>query len=1090
MTEPVVFNRGVQDPKDEVRLLSDFRVGQRCLDGFPLVEPFLLAQFQIRPQFDLKAKHTLRAVQQIRCGHSRVHGLLGEAQDPDAYLDRISASVFHSPQITPRPGGQVEITRSPTSADVPNDPLSPVIRYGVDMKTTSMTQTETGILNGAREQAANYNQILERILADCGFDAAARHTIPGREGDFAPIPSELHEAVRAHLRGIYPNGIYSHQAQAIQTSLAGNDVCLATATASGKSLVFMATAAHELLSDTQVRVLVLYPAKALIQDQLAKWNTLLSPLELKAGFIDGSIPVAQRKEILMSRRVVLMTPDVAQAWFMSNLNERAVDAFRSHLRLLVLDEAHVYDGVFGTNMAFFLRRLQAVSSPLRLICSTATLGQPGHFIEQLTGRTVLEIGAAHDGARVARKDILLVRKPVSDAFDATANLLRQLAREFPGRFLAFGDSRKLVEVITAASQRQESEAAPQESQSADARVLADPGNGILPYRAGYEAQDRRDIQDALTQGRLRGVVATSAMEMGLDIGEIDLVLLLDTPPSMKSFWQRVGRAGRRNPGTCVIIDSRHAIADGDEALAGYLARPIEPNWLYLHNRYAQYTNALCAAAEIAQINGDYARNHFDSLPGQFVQLLDNELNPTTSVAPDLYPLKQAAQANPHHEFPLRNGIEKNFRILTAQGESRGDVVFSQALREAYPGAVYYYMATPYRVQRLNYRDGEISVHRERRYTTKPMRFAMVFPDFGPGVLRLQHSNTGLVAEAEMQVSERVTGFKEKRGNTETSHTYGPGSPYSQLVATVGVDVRDSRKSVAQLTIGFDSAVEDVSVVHIKSTGGGIKHIYLACVIVFSVLGMWNAESQILQAIAVKVANPIKGSHSYFPGGGTDGHPCVQRFQVLHDWPWKQPNGRPVVRQQVQIAVHVHIHQGHLRIHPAHTVDTPAIVSRAAQALERSKSDRKPLATSLCPVHSSNEIIQSIAIEISHASGVQHSRLSKVAGVGVTHLQRAAPLSLEEIDTRISSQIAVLFLYKNGPSLRKTVAGANRCYPRLCVWCSPVGGKFRIARPVYQKRTCRAAHSCKHFPLTIFVAVRDKNCLRRSKVCNNQRGWRA
>lgn len=646
-----------------------------------------------------------------------------------------------------------------------------------------MTQTETGILNGAREQAANYNQILERILADCGFDAAARHTIPGREGDFAPIPSELHEAVRAHLRGIYPNGIYSHQAQAIQTSLAGNDVCLATATASGKSLVFMATAAHELLSDTQVRVLVLYPAKALIQDQLAKWNTLLSPLELKAGFIDGSIPVAQRKEILMSRRVVLMTPDVAQAWFMSNLNERAVDAFRSHLRLLVLDEAHVYDGVFGTNMAFFLRRLQAVSSPLRLICSTATLGQPGHFIEQLTGRTVLEIGAAHDGARVARKDILLVRKPVSDAFDATANLLRQLAREFPGRFLAFGDSRKLVEVITAASQRQESEAAPQESQSADARVLADPGNGILPYRAGYEAQDRRDIQDALTQGRLRGVVATSAMEMGLDIGEIDLVLLLDTPPSMKSFWQRVGRAGRRNPGTCVIIDSRHAIADGDEALAGYLARPIEPNWLYLHNRYAQYTNALCAAAEIAQINGDYARNHFDSLPGQFVQLLDNELNPTTSVAPDLYPLKQAAQANPHHEFPLRNGIEKNFRILTAQGESRGDVVFSQALREAYPGAVYYYMATPYRVQRLNYRDGEISVHRERRYTTKPMRFAMVFPDFGPGVLRLQHSNTGLVAEAEMQVSERVTGFKEKRGNTETSHTYGPGSPYSQQPLT-------------------------------------------------------------------------------------------------------------------------------------------------------------------------------------------------------------------------------------------------------------------------------------------------------------------
>jgi DEAD/DEAH box helicase domain-containing protein len=213
--------------------------------------------------------------------------------------------------------------------------------------------------------------------------------------------------------------------------------------------------------------------------------------------------------------------------------------------------------------------------------------------------------------------------------------------------------------------------------------------------------------------------------------------------------------------------------------------------LYLHNRYAQYTNALCAAAEIAQINGSFDTGHFSSLPEQFGQFLENELNPTTSIAPDLYPLKQAAQGDPHHEFPLRNGIEKSFRVFTNRGESRGEVSFSQALREAYPGAVYYYTAIPYRVQRFNYRDGEITVCRERRYTTKPIRFAMVFPDFGPSVLRLRSSDAGFLAEAEMQVSERVTGFKEKRGKTETANTYGPGSSYSQqpltrFIRTTGV----------------------------------------------------------------------------------------------------------------------------------------------------------------------------------------------------------------------------------------------------------------------------------------------------------------
>jgi DEAD/DEAH box helicase domain-containing protein len=660
------------------------------------------------------------------------------------------------------------------------------------MKTNLTAQTVTSETQASSSTpvsgGADAKETLHRILSACGFATSGEHTIPGRDGIYVAPPTELHGPVRALIQDLYPRGIYSHQVQAIQQYLKGEDVCLATSTSSGKSLVFMAAAAHALLNDNQARILVLYPAKALIQDQLARWDSLLSALSMKVGFIDGSVPMTERIEILMLRRVVLMTPDVAQAWLMSHLNEKAVADFRSNLKLLILDETHVYDGVFGTNMAFFLRRLQAVSSKHQLICSTATLGQPGEFVQLLTGRTTKSIDATMDGARVATKEIMVVRKSSGEGFDATANLLRSLAKEFPGRFLVFGDSRKHVELVTAASQRQSTESALVEVGTSESEPS---DNGILPYRAGYEPTDRKNIQEAITRGTLRGVVATSALEMGLDIGEIDLVVMLDAPVSMKSFWQRLGRAGRRNRGFCAVIDSRQAIGQGTGALVEYLARPIEPNWLYLHNRYAQFTNALCAAAEIGQINGSFDRSHFQSLPEQFTAFLDNELNPTMSIAPDLYPLKQAAQGDPHHEFPLRNGIEKSFKVVTHQGEGRGEVNFSQALREAYPGAVYYYMATPYRVQRLNYRDGEILVNRERHYTTKPLRFAMVFPDFGPGVLRMQQSAGGFMAEAEMQVSERVTGFKEKRGKTETTHTYAPGSSYSQqplnrFIRTTGV----------------------------------------------------------------------------------------------------------------------------------------------------------------------------------------------------------------------------------------------------------------------------------------------------------------
>jgi len=472
----------------------------------------------------------------------------------------------------------------------------------------------------------------------------------------------------------------------------------------------------------------------------------------------------------------------------------------NQLGLLILDEAHVYEGAFGTNMAFLMRRLEVASGNHQLICSTATLGEPANFVELLTGRKPLAFGAQEDGAPTQGKTIL--RATTSGRpFDATVELLAAIAESDMSRFLAFADSRKAVEQFVAATLRSgsdeygfDSKEVPSAADDVADRAIANTGrqgrgaadssSRVLPYRAGYEAEDRTQIQEALALGELAGVVATSALELGLDIGDIELVVLLDVPPSVKSFWQRIGRAGRRSHAICVVLDPWDSLAAMAGGLDGYLARPIEPNWLYLENRYIQYAHALCAVVELSQLGIDSVEiEAFESLPESFRELLDNELHPRTVVPMDLYALKQRGQYDPHHEFAIRGGVEQEFQVLGPEGVQLGRVSYVQALREAYPGAVYYYMATPHRVWRFDHHRGEIKVRRERRYTTNPISQTMVFPRFDGDISHLLQSEHGFVAEVGMQVSERVLGFVERRGSARTQHEYGVGSEYIQRPLT-------------------------------------------------------------------------------------------------------------------------------------------------------------------------------------------------------------------------------------------------------------------------------------------------------------------
>ncbi|HOV93298.1 MAG TPA: DEAD/DEAH box helicase [Spirochaetales bacterium] len=616
---------------------------------------------------------------------------------------------------------------------------------------------------------------INTVLDSCGFHIADHVTIDGRQGRFGNIPAGLHPQVSSWLDRQYSGKLYAHQIKALDEFLEGNDVCLATGTASGKSLVFITAAIHLLLSDPAAKVLAFYPARALIRDQMGKWQEACKYFGFLPTFIDGSIATRDREDLLATHRVILMTPDVAHAWLLDHLTSSVIQQFLSRLRLIILDEAHVYDGVFGTNMAFFLRRLFAVADVKQVITSTATIGYPEEFITALLGRYPSLVDSSDDCTPTPSKEIFLVSLNRGAFLDSTALLVKGLAQSNIGRFLVFADSRKMVEQIVSIAARKDADDTEVEEASEDL------DGAILPYRAGYEEEDRATIQDSLANGRLAGVVSTSALELGLDIGDIDIVVILRTPKNINSFRQRMGRVGRKHKGYVLIINDSDCAVE-NRSINQLLSKHAEKSWLYLDNVYIQYIHALCAFQEISDFGTEnYNMKSLVSLPKSFMAMLQNELNPTESIPPELYSLRQRGQNDPHIEFGLRSDSGKTFAIVQNSGfnQNLGSVTYSQALREAYPGAIYYYMAKPYRVTEFSFRRAEITVMRAARYTTQPILQNMVFPRPSGNIKNCMKSFGGFLMESDVQVDERVIGFHERQGKKTTEYKYGPLSQYYQ-----------------------------------------------------------------------------------------------------------------------------------------------------------------------------------------------------------------------------------------------------------------------------------------------------------------------
>jgi DEAD/DEAH box helicase domain-containing protein len=635
------------------------------------------------------------------------------------------------------------------------------------------------------------NTTTAAFYAEKGWSIADTLALEGRQGKTVACTTigKLMPQSLAYLHGANRDQIYMHQRLAIQCALMGKNVCIATGTASGKTLAFQVAAIEDLAQHPKHRIIAIYPTRALAKEQEDRWYIALKQagLDARVGRIDGQVNSALRLSILRDANILIMTPDIIHAWLFSHINEHDIACCLQHLSLLIVDEVHTYTGVFGSNAAFLFRRLQHVCALLQAqphyIAASATIAEPQQHLHKLFGQHFEIIESTHDSSPKHPVSIQLVTPPDgTDLFTAITDLLHELVAKTDFRFITFVDSRKQVEQLSTIVARPQDDQEPEEEELFEARLDRFERMQVLPFRAGYEEQDRDKIQARLGSDSLRGVISTSALELGMDIQNLNIAVLVGVPRSATSLMQRIGRIGRHAPGHVIVINTRNVY---DEAIfrrpQDFLHRPLAEGALYLENERIQYIHALCLArlgGEHDQVQAALKREDADftspiDWPLGFLTLCAKER--LGEIPTDLQSIKIEGGDTPEVTYPLRD-VESSFHIELKQGGDLGrlgSLSFSQVLREAYPGAVYYYIAQPYRIYRVQVNTKTIYARKEKRYTTRPIALpTRIFPNFSQGSL-FQNSAYGQlqVAECALQVSESLVGVKERRGRNEFNAHY-------------------------------------------------------------------------------------------------------------------------------------------------------------------------------------------------------------------------------------------------------------------------------------------------------------------------------
>ena len=597
---------------------------------------------------------------------------------------------------------------------------------------------------------------------------AVRH-FPARDAQWADFPAWVHADLASCYAAKGIRRLYIHQAAAAETVHAGKNAVIVTPTASGKTLCYNLPVLNEVLENSDTRALYLFPTKALAQDQLAELHDLNQRLQNCFGVFtyDGDTPADARKAIREKSHVVLTNPDMLHTGILPH-HTRWTRLFEN-LRYIVIDELHTYRGVFGSHLCNVLRRLRRIARfygrDPQFVCCSATIANPGDLASRLLESEVEVLNA--NGAPAAEKTFVFYNPPVVNRAlgirRSYINEASRVAQEFLKRDLqtmVFANSRLHTELLLTYLQ------------DANPQPPGKPEN-IRGYRGGYLPNERREIERGLREGKIRGVVSTSALELGIDVGSLDTVVMAGYPGTIAATWQRAGRAGRRRGSSCAVLVASSAPLDQFIVRHPdyFFGNTPEHAFIQPDNLEILVNHLKCAAFELPIT----PRDKFGDvdLPDLCARLAEAGF---LHLAGDNFHWTQ--EAYPADTISLRSVTSDNFVIVdvTALPNVIGEIDFPSALAYVHEKAIYLHGGQQHHVEHLDFKERKVFVKRvDVDYYTDAVRYTQVrilevaASQHGGAVsLRSAHSRS----HGDVLVRSQVVGFKKIK--FFTNETIGDG----------------------------------------------------------------------------------------------------------------------------------------------------------------------------------------------------------------------------------------------------------------------------------------------------------------------------
>lgn len=591
--------------------------------------------------------------------------------------------------------------------------------------------------------------------------------LPAREAKYAPFPQELDARIVQVLKARGIERLYTHQRQALDCALAGRDFVVVTPTASGKTLCYNLPVLNAILKDNAARALYLFPTKALSSDQVSELYSMVEALgaDIKAFTYDGDTPASARTAIRQAGHVVVTNPDMLHQGILPH-HTKWVRLFEN-LKYVVIDEIHAYRGVFGSNLANVLRRLERIcafyGAHPTFICCSATIHNPKELAENMTARSMTMID--DNGAPAGRRHVIFYNPPVinrqlgirAGSLPTTRDIAARLVRAGV-QSIVFARSRLAVEVLVRYAKD----------------IVRDPlGNAgrVRGYRGGYLPTLRREIERELRAGNVDLVVSTNALELGIDIGQLDACVMCGYPGTIASTWQQAGRAGRRsNESLMILVASSNPL---DQYIIGhpdyFFGQSPERAFINPDNLYILLNHLKCAAYELPFQEGEKFGNVEET--DELLHYLADQ-NILRLVSGRWYWM---AEEFPQAGVNLRSASDQNFLIIDITNPKKHRVIGEMdrftvpMLLHKY--AIYMHEGRQYQVEELDFDDKKAYIREVDvgYYTDADLTTSLkVLDEFESEPLGLLSRHRG-----EVLVSSIVTLFKKIRFDTHENLGWGP-----------------------------------------------------------------------------------------------------------------------------------------------------------------------------------------------------------------------------------------------------------------------------------------------------------------------------